>query len=328
MAANRIHDLKTLLTNRIIMWVRSIRIIRASYVHAHGRSPKIFRPRRFTEKIQWRKLFDRNSLFPVFCDKLATRELIAARIGAEYLAPLYWTGVAEEIPFDTLVPPYFLKTTHASGQVVSVADAAQDFAAIRACAAEWLQICFATANEEPGYKNVSRRLMAEQALLAEDGGPPEERRLFVFDGKVAVINTVFVEDGKVRHGAFHTPGWDNLDWHFTRVVARKFARPKRLADMVRIAEDLGKGIDHIRVDFYDCGDRIFISELTPYSWSGLSPFNPDAADFALGRYWRLQWPGVRAIAALVFRARWPGPPKRPDYPAPDTTTTPPPSAAP
>jgi hypothetical protein len=291
-------------TRRIAAWLRTIRTIRDRYAEAHGRRPMLFWPRRYTEKMQWRKLFDRNPLFTVFCDKLATRGLIAARIGAEYLAPLVWTGGAEEIPFDQLAPPYFLKSTHASGQVLSVTAALPpDAAAIQARAADWLQTCFSSQQGEPGYKDVPRRLIAEQALLTADGGPPEERRLFVFDGKVAVINTVFVEDGRVRNGAFHTPDWERLDWHFTRFVAAQFPRPRRLAEMIRIAEQLGQGIDHVRVDFYDCGDRIYAGELTVYSWSGLARFNSDAVDLALGRFWRLRWPLSRAVAAILFRDR-------------------------
>jgi len=286
--------------HRIMLWRERIRRLRADYAKAHGRSPRLLRPRRFTEKIQWRKLFDRNPQFEVFCDKLATRELIAAQIGPQYLAPLYWSG--ETIPLDRLAPPYFLKSTHASGQVMLVTAAlARDPETIKARAASWLETCFATAQGEPGYRNVPRRLLAEQPLLAADGGPPEERRLFVFDGKVAVINTVFVEDGRVRNGAFHTPDWVRLDWHFTRFVERDFARPARLAEMIAIAERLGAGIDHVRVDLFDCGDRVWAGELTVYSWSGLVPFNPDAADLELGRYWRLRWPALRAINAILTR---------------------------
>ena len=240
---------------RITCWLKAVRRIRACYAEAHGRRLKLFWPRRFTEKMQWRKLFDRNPVFALFCDKLATREWIANRIGAEYLAPLLWAGNAEEIPFDVLVPPYFLKSTHASGQVMRVT--AENADMLRAQAAGWLQVDWFDVNGEPGYKGLPRRLVAEAVLLGEDGGPPEECRLFVFDGKVAVINTVFVEDGRLRNGAFHTPGWEKLDWYFTRLVARDFRPPKRLAEMIRIAELLGKGIDHIRVDFYDCGERDF-----------------------------------------------------------------------
>ncbi len=287
---------------RLSGWRREIHRLRATYKDMHGQMPRLFRPRGFTEKMQWRKLFDRNPAFNLFCDKLATRDFVIARIGAGYAVPLYWTGTAEAIPFDRLTPPYFLKSTHASAQVVSVTEAGPDPETLRAEAAAWLQTCYFEQSGEPGYKGVPRRLMAEQTLFAGNGQPPEERRLFVFDGKVQVINTVFVEAGKLRNGAFHTSDWEKLDWHFTRLLAQDFTPPRRLADMIRVAELLGAGIDHIRVDVFDCGDKFYVGELTAYSWGGFAHFNPATADLAFGRYWHLKWPWFRAIAAILCTA--------------------------
>jgi hypothetical protein len=289
---------------RIAHWFETIRQLRAAYADAHGRELHLFRPRYFSEKINWRKLFDDRSEFILFSDKLATREWIVARIGEEYLAPLLWTGTAEEIPFDTLTPPYFLKSSHASGQVIMVtAENAKQIEELRTEASNWLNIDWFDVNGERGYKNVPRRLMAERALLDEDGERPLERRFFVFDGKVRVINTTFVEDGRLRSGAFHTRDWQYLDWYLSRKVTQEFPMPKRLDEMIRIAELLGQGIDHVRIDFFDCGNRIFVGELTSYSWSGLSRFNPPAADLMLGSYWRLKWPVLRAIKAISFSDR-------------------------
>ena len=179
-------------------------------------------------------------------------------------------------------------------------EAGPDPEVLQAQASAWLQTCYFEQSGEPGYKGVPRRLIAEPTLLAGDGQPPEERRLFVFEGKVRIINTVFVEDGKLRNGALHTCDWNRLEWHFTRWVARDFGPPQRLAEMIRVAELPGAGIDHIRVDIFDCGERFFVGEPTPYSWSGFAHFSPESADLAFGKYWRLRSPLVRAIAAIVF----------------------------
>jgi hypothetical protein len=113
---------------------------------------------------------------------------------------------------------------------------------------------------------------------------------------------VFVEDGRVRNGAFHRPDWTRLDWHFTRIVERPFPRPSQFDEMTRIARLLGKGFDHIRIDFYDGGERFWVGEMTLYSWSGHVPFNPDDADFVLGAAWRLRRPMTRAALALLRRS--------------------------
>jgi hypothetical protein len=278
--------------------LRNIAGIRAVYIEAHGRAPNLLRPRRYTEKMQWRKLFDRNPTFPVLCDKLAVRDFIYSRIGARHLPELLWYGLPVDIPFDTLAPPYVLKSTHGSGQVMMFRDGqAIDADAVRACAAAWLAVDHAAAAGEPAYASVPRRLVIERMIAA-----PLERRLFVFQGKVAVINTVFVEADRLRNGAFHTPAWEALDWHFTRVVPAEFARPECLAEMIAAAEQLGAGLDHVRVDIYDCGGSFLVGEITLYSWSGLARFNPDSADFALGAAWVLERPMWRAITAIFARS--------------------------
>ena len=66
---------------RIYYWAAAIRRVKAAYTSAHnGRKPRLLRPRRFTEKMQWRKLFDLDPIYTVFCDKVATREFVAGRI--------------------------------------------------------------------------------------------------------------------------------------------------------------------------------------------------------------------------------------------------------
>lgn len=286
------------------MWRRAILRVGAVHARVHGRPPVLLRPRRFTDKMQWRKLFDRNPAFAVLCDKLAVRDHIAARVGAGLLTPLLWSGEADAIPFDTVAPPYALKSSHASGQVAMVAAGeVPDRARLRALAAAWLRTPHGIDYDEPGYVGIPPRLMMERTVTAPDGSAPEEVRLFVFDGRVAVINTVFTQDGRIRNGAFHTRDWVRLDWHLSRRVERPFPPPARLHEMIAIAERLGAGLDHVRVDIYDGGPRIWVGEITVYAWSGHATFHPAEADLLLGAHWRLRRPMLRAARAILFGSR-------------------------
>jgi hypothetical protein len=296
---------------RLDQWKQAIARVRAAYIAAHSRAPRLMAPRRFTEKIQWRKLFDMNPVYAILCDKLAVRSYIAARIGEQFLVPLLWSGQPGNIPFKQLPAPFVLKSNHASGHFRMISGAEDvDEDALRRQAAEWLSYRHGVGQDEPGYVPIPPWILAEQTVMTDDGGRPEEVRVFVFDGKAAVINTVFVEDGQIRNGAFHTPGWTRLDWHFTRFVDRRFCRPKRLDNMIWLAEQLGRGLDHVRVDFYDCGERIFVGEMTLYSWSGHARFTPDQADLLLGAYWRIENPLRRAVSAVLFGRREIVPPAR------------------
>ena len=51
----------------------------AVYELSFGRIPNYWSPRTYTEKIQWRKMFDRNPELAIWCDKLAARDLAQQR---------------------------------------------------------------------------------------------------------------------------------------------------------------------------------------------------------------------------------------------------------
>jgi hypothetical protein len=291
---------------RLEDWRQAIGRVRARYEKAHGRPPRLYRPHRFTEKIQWRKLFDLKPIYATFCDKLAVREYIAAHLGRDLLVPLLWSGAnPDDLPFGDLEPPYVVKSSHASGHVMIVSSR-QDLDIPRAkdTMRGWLQQNYGTISDEPGYDPVPRRLLVERQVFAPGGGRPLERRLFVFNGQAQIINTVMVIDGEVRNGAFHSPDWQRYNWILhSPLRPEPFPRPQRLNDLIVAAERVGTGLDHIRVDFFDCGPSIYIGELTPYSWSGLSSFRPDDADYALGSYWKLRAPMTRAAATMLFHDR-------------------------
>jgi hypothetical protein len=292
---------------RIYQWGAAIHRVRAAYTNKHnGRKPRLLRPHRFTEKMQWRKLFDLNPIYAVISDKLAVRDFIAERVGAHVLVPLLWVGNdPAAVPLDALDPPYVIKSTHASGHVLIVRqrqDVDADAAVVKF--KDWLATCHATINVEPGYLSVPRRLMVERMLLGADGSPPLERRLFVFDGRVRFMQTVFADEAGLHHRAFHDRELRPLDWYLkTPNQPELCPKPKRYEEMVALAECLGKDFDHLRVDIYDADDSIWVGELTLYSWSGLTPFTPDEADKLVGSYWSLQRPARRALKAILLRWR-------------------------
>ena len=169
---------------------------------------------------------------------------------------------------------------------------------------DWLGTCYGTAMDEPGYVPVPRRLMVERMLLDADGSAPQERKLFVFDGRVRFVHTTFVDDDGPHNRAFHDREWHPLDWYLkTPNKPELCPKPKRHEEMIALAECLGKDFDHLRVDMYDADDCIWVGELTLYSWSGLTPFTPDEADKLVGSYWSLQRPARRALNAMLSRWR-------------------------
>lgn len=285
-------------------WLRAIRTVRHDFHYRHKCAPSLFRPRKFSEKMQWRKLFDLNPLYAVLSDKLAARYFIAARAGEDVLVPMLWSGDdPANVPFDTLEPPYVVKSTHAAGQSIIVLRREDvDAEKFRTQMQEWLAYCHGTRFCEPGYVPVPRRIMVERLLREPDDSQPLERLMFVFHGRVRMIQTRVFENGKLRHGAFHDRDWRPVEMYLTTPpLETELARPARLDEMILLAERLGEGLDHVRVDLYDCHDRIRVGELTLYSWSGHYPTNPREADYALGSEWNIKYPALRALWTLATK---------------------------
>jgi hypothetical protein len=248
--------------------LQDIRKVRTHYRLAFGRNLNLLRPKYFSEKIQWRKLFDLNPLYSVLVDKIAVRDFITSRVGAEYVVPLLWSGDSpEDIPFDQLKPPYILKCNHGSGFNIIVNDEASlDREKTRETLRKYLNRGYGWFFREPAYFLIRPRLLAEPLMLEPDGKPPRERKIHVFDGYARVIWTIFVDATRARFHAFHTRDWEPLPWRYVNwpVYDGPDPRPERLEKLLELAETLGAGFDHVRVDFYEWNKRLLVGELTLY----------------------------------------------------------------
>jgi hypothetical protein len=267
-----------------------------------GRYPNLLRPRRFTEKMQWRKLFDLNPIYATLLDKLAVREFVASRAGDGWFPPLLWVGDrVEDIPFDTLDPPYIVKCNHGCNFNIVVTDRAFDVDEARTKLKSWLATSYGALIREPAYLPIRPRVFVERLLREADGTVPVEHKCFVFDGRVEFFHSVIIDHSrdKTRFVAFHDREWRNYLWRpNSPTYDRDLPRPERFDDFVSLAERIGAGFDHLRVDMYEWMGQPRVGELTLYNWSGFVRFKPDEADFIIGERWQLRHPVRRALAAL------------------------------
>jgi hypothetical protein len=245
--------LRWLLPPRLLAWRNAIVRVQRLYRAKFGCAPRLLRPRTYTEKMQWRKLFDLDPQYAIFSDKLAARTFIAERAGQRWLPDLLWNGDdPESLPFETLAPPYVVKSSHGSGQVLRVHCIEDlDIAAARAQCASWLAKPYGLELGEPGYEFVPRRLMAERMLRGPDGDAPTELRAFCFDGRARLIQSVFLREGRLSHGAFHDRDWQRCYWYLTTPARPDIhPRPECLDELITLAERVAAGYDHVRVDFF------------------------------------------------------------------------------
>lgn len=255
-----------------------------------GQWPDISSPKTFCEKIQYRKLYDRNPLYGKLVDKIAVKSYIAERIGAEHAVPTYWTGTRiSEIDWTTIPLPAVIKPNHASGMGEFLYDRKDiDRLLTLDPTARWLAIDQAAYNREWAYSQVKRQIMIEKMLM-RDGGVPWDYRCFVFNGAVSHFS-VDMRVGDQGYTADYSLDWELLPFHdpdYFPLSPTPLPRPDRLDDMIRLATKVAEGIDFVRVDFFDTGEQVYIGELTFYPGGGFEVFDPPEYDLILGQKWTL-----------------------------------------
>lgn len=258
----------------------------------HGLDLDLLNPRSYSEKIIWRKIFDRNPLFPLLADKFLSRQYVVERLGSkrgqEILVPLLFvTDRPEEIPFKDLPDEYIVKPNHGSGWSVIVdrEHPARPGEIVSKCC-DWLRRIYGRSRMEWAYSEIEPVILVEKLLNDDRGKIPTDWKFEIFNG---IVETVYL-----LHDRFGTPSEAIYDRNFNRLWvcayqkdAPEIERPRTFEEMVSIAEILASGFDSLRVDLYEVDGRIFFGEFTLYPASGLYRYEPVSFDFDLGEKWIL-----------------------------------------
>lgn len=258
-----------------------------------GRRLDLRHPKRFTEKLQWLKLYDRKPLYTKIVDKSEVKQYVARIIGEEYIIPTLgvWNR-PEDIDWDSLPNRFILKTTHGGGGsgVVVCNDKAQfnKLEATKTLRKALKQNIYSALREWP-YKSVPHRIIAEQ-LLEKDPkyNDVPDYKFYCFNGepKVMIVAT----------NRFSNHNFNYYDMEFNKldiisIVGNKanvdFEKPSHFDEMKSVATKLCKGFPHIRVDLYYSNNRVYFGELTFYDASGFDNMSSDNIDLMWGSWMSL-----------------------------------------
>jgi len=246
-------------------------------------------PVTFSEKLQWLKLNDRNSLYTKLVDKYDVKTFVITTIGAQYIIPTIgvWDTV-DSIQWESLPQQFVLKTTQGGGSygviVCKDKSSLDKSLAIKRLNKALKQDIYKTFREWP-YKNVRGRIIAEEYMEQEDGSALIDYKFFCFNGEPQFLYVRW-EDSTDRkeHINFITLDWEPT--HFYRPDCRPSIylphKPTKFEDMKELTRKLSKGIPFVRVDLYEINSKVYFSELTFYPSSGLLPFEPGEWDRKIG----------------------------------------------
>ena len=253
--------------------------VHLAYWWRHRRVLDLAEPRLFTEWVQHRKLFDRDHRLPQLADKVAVKTFVADRLGPDWVIPTLWQGrvlPAEPPARGSLV----VKARHGCKQNAFV-HAPADWAVARRQARRWTRQRYGRWLDEWAYADVPRGLLVEP-FVGAGRALPIDYKCYVFGGRVE-----FVE---VHLGRAQDHRWVVMDRSWRRVSASTGeplpTAPATLHRILDAAEDIARGHDFLRADFYEVDGRPLFGELTAYPGSGLLRVDPVALDRTMGDHWR------------------------------------------
>lgn len=252
-----------------------------------GSWPDAGRPRGLTEKLLWRKLFDRNPLFVTITDKLTARTFIAQRSPALPHTRLLWSGVsAHDIPDEIMAGPAMVKPNNSSGVHFIVQNGRPDRPTIARATHHLLGPAGNRRREEWAYWPIRGRLLAEELVAL--GGPnlPTDLKVYVAGNSVRAV------------WASDEPGDIFITLDANGAVLpdpdRKATLPwsEQLAELVReaarLALPLAAGFDMLRVDFLVTPNGPLAGELTVYTAGGFEHWENPAIAADIAEAWDLR----------------------------------------
>lgn len=254
----------------------------------NGRRLNLKSPQRYTEKMQWYKLYYRDPVMQQCADKYLVRQYVESKGLGDILNDLYAVYESPEaITLENLPDTFVLKLSNGSSTNLLVEDKStlkleevqqkfRDFYAESGSSAgrEWVY----TTDQKPV-------IVAEQYLRdpSNKGGSLRDYKILCFGGKVAYIICV---DGR------YTPEYCHVvydaEWNKQDVVigessnAANYEKPETFDRMMEIASILSADFPAARVDLYSIEGRIYFGEITYFPWSGYMHFTPDSFDLELG----------------------------------------------
>ena len=244
------------------------------------------KPKRFNEKLQWLKLYNRRPEYTVMVDKLLARDYIKQTIGEQYLIPLLgaWDSV-DEIDFDALPDRFVIKCNHNSGEGMYLCKdkSKMDVEKVKKDLKRGLEQDYYLCDREWPYKNVPRKIVAEEFLDDGSGKGINDYKVFNFDGEPYMIQVDFDRFSGHKKNLY-TTDWKLCDFSFNYPSHPEIeiAKPETLDEMLRLSRILSKGNPYMRTDFYSVNGKLYFGELTFFPASGYGRFNPDEIDFDLG----------------------------------------------
>lgn len=274
-----------------------IKALMNKYERLMGYRMDINHPVTYTEKVQWYKLFytqkDGEDLIRVV-DKYLFKNYIKEKLGEDgYTLPLYgvYNSFDElEQGWGKLPKEFVLKSTLSSeGKNIkfvhdkSKVDVKSLRKELKYCFNDKYMLCNSFCR---AYHNGVPRIIAEQ-YMENVKDQLFDYKIFCFDGTPYCVETV-AERFLGGNPAFT---FYDMEWHKMEVQSGNhpnsdMPKPKHFGQMIELSQKLSEGFPHVRVDFFDTREKLYVAELTLYT-GGYQHYTPQSFNEKMGKLFKL-----------------------------------------
>lgn len=286
---------KRMLDYRDLPVEKRVDLMMNRYEEKFGYRFDIMNPKTFTEKIQWYKAFyTGDGHLDRIVDKHLFKQYVKEKIGEGYTIPLLgvWTDVNElEKDWEKLPDEFCLKS--------NVKDAGRwiDFihkkseVDLKKKKKEWVKWLrpkktlinsFAVA-----YYNCTPKILAEQ-YVENIKDQLYDYKVMCFDGQPFCIEAAMERFGGTGPSfTFYDLNWNKLNVTSGHHPNNDVPHPKHFDEMLEIAKKMSKNFPHVRVDFFDTDEKLYVAEMTFFTGGGYSYYEPQSFNVQMGELFKL-----------------------------------------
>ena len=278
------------LTLRFKCFIPDKLFLKIEFRNRLGYSLNLDNPQAFSEKIQWLKLYNRKPEYTIMVDKVKAKEYVARIIGDKYIIPNIgvWSD-PDDIEFDKLPERFVLKCNHNSGTGMYICKDKSliNVESVKAELRKGLKENYFIMNREWPYKNVPRRIFAEQFVDPTPGSTDlTDYKWYCFNGEPKYCQVIQNRSSNETIDFFDTE-WKHQDFIGLNPDASgpssNFPKqPNNLELHISIAKKLSKNMPFARIDLYESGEKTYFGEITLFPQSGFGMFKPEKYNKILG----------------------------------------------
>jgi hypothetical protein len=260
------------------------KLVKKRYKNIFGKYPNLESPKSLTEKLQWLKLYDRKSIYNIYADKYAVRNVIKEKYGEDILIPLLFkTESWRELNFNNIkCYPCIIKCNDGCGTYkILRSKESVNWKVLQQQFRLWSKCNHYYKSQEWQYKNIKPCYIVEKLLENEKHELPEDYKLHYINGKIQFIHCNIKKNNEIMRGFFDEK-WNPVEFSWNKnykyLNCNKINKPCTLEKMINIGADITKNIPYARVDFYEVSGRLYFGEITICHGSGLNKFLPEKYD--------------------------------------------------